>query len=996
MNRRQVDAADRAALDLLRHGEATASQQLRAENGWEHDHASPALCREAMADAVSVDIDTFGGDQVVALVVSHSDAEDLADRIRARLDAAGAFSGPTVTGPGWTGHREYRAGDRVLLHARCGPSASGLVNGTTAAVTAVDEAGLTVRLDRNGATAILPATFVTGTRKDGSPILSHSWARTVADAQGGTWEACHLLGGSALDAYRGYTGQSRSRRPTHTWNTTPITVVNHGGLLADRRDPAEVVADALARQPDPSLAARSDPWTVDRQLREQIAQHEQVLARRPPDHNDQLAEALRQLEGAESWLANMEAIAEGSAQRLSSISPLAGLRSHSRQDRRALQDRLAADTERVKEASERYDQMADQVAQLRRGQVALERFDAVEGWRREEIPRLRDQIDHHWARVIGDCVKADDPLAFGVDKLRHARVTTATDIHNLDTRIPADRSEEWNENRRQLPTVIRAKHEAEQALSDSRVRHEDAGRRRWGRHDRKSLAATSAEVALAAHRLEQAVAAEAALRDRLASVSQHQEQRHRTVVDSVPQRKELETLLAQVDAALDHTRPERVRALAQDPPSYLVSRLGPPPSSPGGQAVWCHHALGIEAVLDRTDGTSPAGTGSTRLNHRTRQEITIADRLLEAGEHASDPAQWAKLADQATGLRDAAHRHLAAQQAQRQRMSRFPQTPWSPVIDNSPDRRGPELSPYQGATTAAGGESRSRGLRPGGLTSVWPLAAASAFRHPAADKRPAYPAFRDDGRSRYWDGHSERYRAAPSEVRYRLHVKRVPRRWVGAVTVAGVGPAELLAGDGSRWRDRHEGVTIRGDLDKEPTRPVVDHRFWSRPSRSGRHPPCRSSERHPADYGAAMAALAPQTVERGRCCQVAGSVVEELARKRARLAPVEGLARGQPSSPLNDAVEAPAAGPGTLMAPRRENHDDRPGVTLRDLLSRKSEPVQGAGSVALDNNVGVVEESVKAVGALRRLQIKDAASLGQQGVREAARGHITMAWRVHS
>ena len=84
---------------------------------------------------------------------------------------------------------------------------------------------------------------------------------------GGTWQACHLLGSSALDAYRGYTGQSRSRQPTHTWNTKPLVAVDYGGILADQRDPAEVFAQALARQPDPTLAARSDPWTLDRQLR---------------------------------------------------------------------------------------------------------------------------------------------------------------------------------------------------------------------------------------------------------------------------------------------------------------------------------------------------------------------------------------------------------------------------------------------------------------------------------------------------------------------------------------------------------------------------------------------------------------------------------------------------------------------------------------------------------------------------------------------------------
>ena len=282
VNRRQVDGADREALDLLRHGDPSASQRLRAEQGWEHEHESPAETRQAMAHAVSDDIARYGADQVAALVVSHGDAEDLADRIRTRLSDAGQLDGPVMTGPGWGGERDYRAGDRVLLHARCGAAGSRLVNGTTATVTRVEAAGLTVRLDGGKEDELLPAAFVSGVRKDGAPNLSHAWARTVDGAQGGTWEACHLLGSSALDAYRGYTGQSRSRWPTHTWNTTRVAVIDHGGILADQRNPAEQVADALARRPDPSLAARSDPWVLDRQLRQLIAEHERVLSRRPP------------------------------------------------------------------------------------------------------------------------------------------------------------------------------------------------------------------------------------------------------------------------------------------------------------------------------------------------------------------------------------------------------------------------------------------------------------------------------------------------------------------------------------------------------------------------------------------------------------------------------------------------------------------------------------------------------------------------------------------
>ena len=124
VNRRQVDPADQEALGLLRRGDAAASQQLRTEHGWEHELGSPGETRRTVADAVCTDIGRYGAEQVAALVVSHTDAEDLADQVHARLAATGALTGPATAGPGWTAEREYRAGDRVLLHARSGPSSS--------------------------------------------------------------------------------------------------------------------------------------------------------------------------------------------------------------------------------------------------------------------------------------------------------------------------------------------------------------------------------------------------------------------------------------------------------------------------------------------------------------------------------------------------------------------------------------------------------------------------------------------------------------------------------------------------------------------------------------------------------------------------------------------------------------------------------------------------------------------------------------------------------
>ena len=669
VNRRQVDPTDRQALSLLRQGEVAGSQQLRVEQGWEHEHDRPGEARQAMAFAVCDDIATYGAEQVAALVVSHTDAEDLADRIRAYLAEVAVIGGPIMTGPGWTTERDYQAGDRVLLHARCGPSGSRLVNGTTATVVRVDETRLTVRLDRPGQYAILPASFVQGTRRDGSPNVSHAWARTVDGAQGGTWRACHLLGSSALDAYRGYTGQSRSRQPTHTWNTKPLVTVDYGGILADQCNPAEVVAQALARQPDPTLAARSDPWTVDRQLRDQIAEHEQVLAGRPADPNEELAAAIEQLRPAQSWLEAMEALAAGAARQLDDLRAFSGLSRRGREHRGHLEERLAADRQQAAAARQAHDDIASCVQALQRDQIAFDRFEQTEGWRREDLVRLRDRLDDHWAQTVAACVGADDPLGFGIEKLRHARATTATRIDQLDASLPPDRASEWRDAHAQLPQVLRARHDAERALADSRARLDEASQSHWRRHDRDAIAAARGRVAYNQQRLEEARNAERDLRDRLACISTYQQERRQAITDSAPRRREFETATAQLDAALDYTRPQRVQALICDPSPDLAKRLGEPPASAAGRAVWCHHALPIEAFLDRNDGVRPPRAGWSQHDDRARQEIAVADRLLEAKSAVTNPTEWAELAQQARSLREQALRDLRARRPYHETMA---------------------------------------------------------------------------------------------------------------------------------------------------------------------------------------------------------------------------------------------------------------------------------------------------------------------------------------
>jgi hypothetical protein len=149
--------------------------------------------------------------------------------------------------------------------------------------------------------------------------------------------------------------------------------------------------------------------------------------------------------------------------------------------------------------------------------------------------------------------------------------------------------------------------------------------------------------------------------------------------------------LVQFDAALDHTRAGRVRALADDSPAHLVERLGPVPTSSAGRAVWCHHALGFEAVLDRSDAMGAPPRAPSPVMVRARQDVAIADRLLHSSADVADPAGWAELAGQAAALRDEAQRLIVAR-AKIDRLLAPAQRVQASREMGDVAQRGPELS----------------------------------------------------------------------------------------------------------------------------------------------------------------------------------------------------------------------------------------------------------------------------------------------------------------
>ena len=433
VNRRQADPTERQALGHFRAGRITQSQEVRFQAGWEHHHPGGDQALSAMAAAVLSDNEIHGADRVAALAVSHADCEALADRIRADLAEQQLITGPTLAGPGWSGPRDYQAGDRVLLHAHAYLDDGGrLANGTVATVTAVSPAGLTVITDTRAEPVLVPAEFVTTRGADGRPQLSHAWARTIDGVQGGTWDQVHLLATPALDRYRGYVGQSRSICPTHTWKTTPRPIDDHGGRLVETYSTlAEEIAAALARALPKTFAAVDDPYRHEAAVRAEQNQHQAELAHRPAD-------VTGDLKVAEETIRTRQGDLDDAGRRLwhwqVEYERTAGLRSLTRAGRdqhRAAGRQVEFQAGVVERQTQRLNQAQSRRHDLLQRQADGEAFDTANQWRTQRINELNTQLELYWARAVLDAARDGHPAAYGQQRLAVARNTLIDQIENL-------------------------------------------------------------------------------------------------------------------------------------------------------------------------------------------------------------------------------------------------------------------------------------------------------------------------------------------------------------------------------------------------------------------------------------------------------------------------------------------------------------------------------------------------------------------------------------
>ena len=237
-----------------------------------------------------------------------------------------------------------------------------------------------------------------------------------------------------------------------------------------------------------------------------------------------------------------------------------------------------------------------------------------------------------------------DPLAFGTERLREARVTLAADLDRLGADLPPDASDRV---RRAQAELARAERNRSNALSRMEEAERDlalAGQRRWGRIDKPARDEALRRRAGARFSLEGAEVTMQRAQDHVHQARADQAHREHALAATVDRRQELNQAVADLEDALERSRPERVLALAgrDIPPAHL-------PEGPGRRAVWCALTEEVEQFRDHHPGRA-LDEEVDRWHHpglhadqtRLHDLFARAPELVAAGDQLSvdiDPLQ---------------------------------------------------------------------------------------------------------------------------------------------------------------------------------------------------------------------------------------------------------------------------------------------------------------------------------------------------------------------
>ncbi|MGB5381026.1 MAG: MobF family relaxase [Acidimicrobiia bacterium] len=277
-NVRQEHAWERAALTELRNGSPN-----KAINAYrQHKRLVVGQDRD---DTITRAVDdwyrhvTASGDPTAGLLIAadNQTVAGLNEQARTRLAASRRLTGPILT----TGEHTFQAGDRILC--RRNQARLDVHNGDLGTVTAVnpDEGSLTVRLDRDPETRVLPSRYL----NDGH--VDYGYALTGHKAQGVTTGRTFTVVTGSTDREWAYVTLSRGRQANTLYLANPTAGdqecihVTH----PERRDPVDGLTASLDRSTAQTAAvdqiAGTPPPSTD--VVEQVAW---IVARRHPERDE--------------------------------------------------------------------------------------------------------------------------------------------------------------------------------------------------------------------------------------------------------------------------------------------------------------------------------------------------------------------------------------------------------------------------------------------------------------------------------------------------------------------------------------------------------------------------------------------------------------------------------------------------------------------------------------------------------------------------------------
>ncbi|MFB7619273.1 MobF family relaxase [Kitasatospora sp. NPDC056181] len=269
-NRRQRDAAERAALEVWREGARTSALAAWAEAGHVHAADTAEQAHTGMLTAWLDQRRRWEADphelteRLVVLAATNADTELLNAAARRLLQERGELTDARTYRQAGGRTLELAAGDQVRVRkndyrSRRDDSQPDVLNGFRGVVRELDEQGRAlVEWRRSGPDGhrlqqawITPDQIAAG-------ALSHGYAMTIAAAQGLTADIA-LVYGMGADAYSLYPALSRAREASHLWLPTM--------LLED----------------EPTRLRLGEPRTEDERLRRAVAAYGRALEGDQPD-----------------------------------------------------------------------------------------------------------------------------------------------------------------------------------------------------------------------------------------------------------------------------------------------------------------------------------------------------------------------------------------------------------------------------------------------------------------------------------------------------------------------------------------------------------------------------------------------------------------------------------------------------------------------------------------------------------------------------------------